>query len=117
MSINYKGRGIEPKENDDAKIAIIDELSCKTCHEYPEKWDVIWGAFSGESVLAGSLEKIPGVGADKKGTMPVDLLFLSDIEKWRKLLAENIHAKNPDLPRRTLNDSATPGRSVATLDF
>jgi len=100
----YKGRGIEPKENDDAKIAIIDELSCKTCHEYPEKWDVIWGAFSRESVLAGSLEKIPGVVTDKKGTMPVDQLFLSDIEKWRKLLAENIHANNPDLPRRTLNE-------------
>ena len=100
----YKGRGVAPKESDDAKVAIIDELSCKSFTEYPEKWDVIWNAFSRESVLSGSLETLPGVVADKKGSMPVDRLFLSDIEKWRTLLAENIHKNNPALNRRALNE-------------
>ncbi|MBW4056848.1 MAG: N-6 DNA methylase [Proteobacteria bacterium] len=101
----YKGRGVVPKDADDAKVAIISELSCKSYLDYPAKWDAIWDAFSRESVLAGSLEKIPGVVTDKKGAMPVDQLFLADIEKWRKSLAENIHTNNPNLPRRTLNEA------------
>lgn len=101
----YKGRGVAPKENDDAKVAIINELSCKDFTEYPAKWDVLWNAFSRESVLAGSLETLPGVIADKRGSMPVDRLFLSDIEKWRSLLAENIHKNNPDQNRRALNEA------------
>lgn len=101
----YKGRGIQPKKDDDAKVAIINELSCENFNEYPKKWDALWEAFSRESVLAGSLEKIPGVEKDKKGSIPVDRLFLSDIEKWRSLLAENIHKNNPSHTIRSLNET------------
>jgi adenine-specific DNA-methyltransferase len=99
----YLGRGAEPKPSDSQNTARVDSLSC-TFSDYLNKWDEIWQYFSRDNVMQGSLETIPGVAKDAKGSTAVDSLFLSDIESWRKLLAENIHKNNPSFSRRLLNE-------------
>jgi hypothetical protein len=99
----YLGRGREPKAGDKVDTALIPELSCKYT-DYLDKWDILWGAFSRESVRSSSLERLPRVEKAGKGEKTVDSLFLADIESWRNLLASNIHQNHPELSRRTLNE-------------
>jgi type I restriction-modification system DNA methylase subunit len=99
----YPGRGVEPKAGDGAEVARLDGISCKYM-DYMAKWDQIWRYFSRDSVRAGALETIPGITGDAKGERTVDELFLTDIETWRKDLAENIYKNNPQLSPRSLNE-------------
>ncbi len=99
----YLGRGHEPKDYDRINTAWVSSLSCRYT-DYLDRWDDIWRYFSRESVIKGSLETIPAVKKNAKGDVTVDALFLSDIEKWRKDLAENICINNNDLSPRLLNE-------------
>jgi hypothetical protein len=99
----YLGRGKAPKDEDQINTAMVSSLSCQYT-DYLDRWDDIWRYFSRESVLAGSLENVPGVKKGAKGDVTVDALFLADIEKWRQALAENIYINNADLTPRLLNE-------------
>ncbi len=99
----YLGRGIAPKDEDQINTAWVSSLSCRYT-DYLDRWDDIWRYFSHESVIKGSLETIPAVKKNAKGDVTVDALFLSDIEKWRKDLAENICINNANLSPRLLNE-------------
>jgi hypothetical protein len=70
--------------------------------EYPERWDEIASIFSRDAVLRGSFDKY-AAGKRKRGMEPLGDDFLEDIERWRKLLAKDIAANNPQLSVEDLN--------------
>lgn len=88
-----------PVVNDAPHIARLHYL---TYERYPDEWDTIFGLFSREAVLDGALERY--VEEQKpRGTITVDNAFLQEMEGWRKLLAQDIAARNPGLTHRQLN--------------
>ncbi len=76
-----------------------------TSAEYPEKWDEIAAIFSREAVLKGSFDRYALATKGKRGTTLVDDDFLSEIERWRELIAKNLALRNPALTQRDLNFS------------
>ncbi len=91
---------IRPKPTDRPSIDRIFYLSYK---DYPTRWNEIAEIFSKESVLKGSFDRFAETTKGKKGTSPVDVEFLKEIEQWRNALARNIALRNPTLSVRELN--------------
>lgn len=72
--------------------------------DYVERWDELAAIFSKEAVLKGAFDRYADSSSGKKGTTEVDDAFLEDIESWRKLLAQNIALRNPQVTdERRLN--------------
>jgi type I restriction-modification system DNA methylase subunit len=90
---------IPPKHNDSAGMGRIEYFTFK---EYPQVWETISSRFTQEAILRGSLERV-AKESGKKGTTRVDDVFLFEIEKWRELLAKNLHLRNPSLSEIELN--------------
>jgi type I restriction-modification system DNA methylase subunit/predicted type IV restriction endonuclease len=93
---------IPPNKKDKASNARIMFI---TYDQYIEKWDEIEDIFSREAILKGSFDKYVESNKKKKGTAEVDLVFLEQMETWRKSLAKNIALRNPSLSIRELNYS------------
>ncbi|MCL4196477.1 MAG: N-6 DNA methylase [Phycisphaerales bacterium] len=70
--------------------------------EYPERWDEIASVFSREAILRGSFDKF-AQQKRTKATQPLDEAFLSDIEDWREILAQDFAKQNPGLSVEDLN--------------
>lgn len=89
---------IMPDKNDSASQARVKYFRYV---DYEKKWDEIYGLFSKEAVLHGSLEQF----AEKKikTRITVDKAFLLEIERWRENLATNIAWRNPQIKQRELN--------------
>jgi hypothetical protein len=90
----YDCRG-KPDKGDKASTG---RVMLYTFQDYLEKWDEIAAVFSREAVLKGSFDKFAEGIKGKKGTAEVDDAFLSEIERWRDLLARNIALRNKSLP-------------------
>jgi len=71
--------------------------------KYLDRWEEIEGIFSREAILHGSFDKYVVDNKKKRGTAEVDDVFLTEIERWRELLAKNIVLRNPHLTVRDLN--------------
>lgn len=91
---------VKPDKNDKASVGRVMLLSYK---DYVEKWDEIVSIFSRDAVLKGSFDSYAEGMKSKKGTTEVDDAFLSEIERWRDLLAKNIALRNRGLNVRELN--------------
>lgn len=91
---------IRPKETDKASTA---RLFYCTFGQFADKWDEIAGIFSKEAVLRGSFDKYAATTKGKRGTSEFDDDFLADMERWRKVLAENLALRNAALTQRELN--------------
>ncbi|MEK8015637.1 MAG: N-6 DNA methylase, partial [Candidatus Parabeggiatoa sp.] len=91
---------IKPAKTDNAAHARILYL---TYTEYLARWDELIGIFSREAILKGAFDKYIDSKSHKKGTAEVDSAFLSEIERWRDMLARNIALRNPVLTSRQLN--------------
>ena len=78
---------VKPDKADKASVGRVMLLSFK---DYVEKWDEIVAIFSRDAVLKGSFDSYAEGMKSKKGTTEVDEAFLSEIERWRDLLAKNI---------------------------
>ena len=91
---------IQPNVKDKPTIARI--LYFKYT-EYVDKWDEIAALFSREAVLAGSLNQFITSQKVDRGNLTVDAAFLSEIEDWRNILANNIVIYNPKISDRDLN--------------
>jgi len=91
-----------PKKTDKASKA---RTLYFTYDQYPEKWEEISNIFSREAVLKGSFDKYALDKKRKRGTSEVDSEFLSEIERWRFLLANNLAKNNSNLSVRDLNFS------------
>ena len=91
---------VKPDKGDKASVGRVMLLSYK---DYIEKWDEIVAVFSRDAVLKGSFDSYAEGMKNKKGTTEVDDAFLSEIERWRDLLAKNIALRNQSLSVRELN--------------
>jgi len=90
----------KPKRTDRARDGRIKYL---TFEEYVENWDYIYERFSRDAVKQGSIFNFSESFEDMRGTAEVDDEFLSEIEKWRELLAKEIAIRNPSLEVNELN--------------
>jgi len=91
---------IQPDKHDKAAHA---RLWYATYSEYADKWDDFARLFSRDAVAGGSLDQYAETHKDKRGSLPVDVAFLQEIEQWRDQLARHLAARNPGLTRRDLN--------------
>jgi len=91
-----------PKKTDRASVGRIKYISYK---DYVTEWDYLYNTFSKEAVIQGAYDKYAEDTKKKRGTTEVDDEFLSEIEKWRELLAKEIALRNPDLTVDELNYS------------
>ena len=89
-----------PKHTDGSSTARIMYLTYK---EYPHAWNDIAGIFSKNAILQGSFDKFAVSPRAKRGTTTVDTEFLSEIESWRKMLAQIIARGNMSLSQQELN--------------
>jgi len=88
----------EPKPHDKVQSALIGRYLYK---EYPEKWEEIFNTFSWSAVDSGKLDKF--LQSKKiRGGRAMDEAFLKEIEKWRKILAENLASRNLKLNEEEL---------------
>ncbi|MBU2605330.1 MAG: N-6 DNA methylase [Alphaproteobacteria bacterium] len=93
---------IRPKRSDSAAKARISYL---TFDQYEDRWDEIESVFSREAVLKGSFDKYAEDNAGRRGASEVDFEFLTEIERWRSLLARGFATRNEALNVRDLNFS------------
>ena len=91
---------VRPHKSDKASRGRIMYL---TYTDYADRWDEIASIFSRDAILKGSFDKYARTERRKRGTAEVDTEFLSEIERWREMLARNIALRNPDLSSRELN--------------
>ena len=90
----------KPAKTDKAATARIFYLKYT---DYLEKWEELVGIFSREAILKGAFDKYIDSKTHKKGTAEVDTAFLTEIERWRDMLARNIALRNSVLSSRQLN--------------
>ncbi len=89
-----------PKHIDKAATARIIYLNYK---HYPDEWDKIASIFGKDAILKGSFDKFAVTTKGKRGTTTVDIEFLAEIEKWRKMLARTITLRNIKLSKHEIN--------------
>ena len=91
---------IRPLQEDDTNVALIAKYNYS---EYEEKFEEIYKMLSKESVLDGSFdEKFSNINlAYRKEKF--DDYFLTQIKKWRNLLAEDIVKQNEKVSQEYLN--------------
>jgi len=81
---------------------LIKDLDLKYT-QFLDKWDLLYGTFSKEAVLGGSIEKL--AGKISKNTKSLDAEFLADITEWRETLAKNIAIRNKSLSVDEINEA------------
>ncbi len=90
---------MRPRESDKASHARIQHFHY---HEYPDRWRELWDVFSREAVWSGAFDEY-AASKRKRGTSPVDVEILKEMEEWRLALAGNIALRNQDLSLDDLN--------------
>lgn len=70
---------------------------------YTENWDLLYDHFSKQAVADGSLDKLRKKLS--RNTKPLDEEFLTDITKWREMLARNIAVRNLSLTVYEINEA------------
>jgi hypothetical protein len=71
---------------------------------YVNNWDLLWDTFSREAVAGGSLTRFDRVTV-QKGQLPVDVVFLADLARWRQTLARDLAKNNRGLDIWQLNEA------------
>lgn len=90
----------KPAKTDKASTARILYL---THDQFLDRWDEIAGVFSKDAILKGSFDRYAATTKGRRGTEGVDDAFLEEIERWRKLLAQNVAQHKRRLGVRELN--------------
>lgn len=95
-----------PPVLDEPRTGMISEFSL-SFSEYVENWDLLWETFSREAVAGGSLGRFERSADQKaqKGQLPVDVAFLTDLARWRQVLARDLAKNNTALDIWQLNES------------
>jgi len=93
----------------DCRPAPLEKDNFRTCrlklysyHDYERRFDELYGLLSRESVYSGAFDK-RFVKAVVHGVLPIDEYFLTQIDRWRKRLANGILKKNPSIDDDELN--------------
>jgi hypothetical protein len=89
---------------DEPHTGLVPEFSLQFS-QYVEQWDLLWDTFSREAVVEGALARFAEEIADRKGQLPVDVVFLADLGRWRQALARDLAQNNEKLDVWQLNDA------------
>lgn len=65
--------------------------------QYLAHFDQVWELLARDEVAAGSLDRRAAAVPDKRGTEPVDVVFLNTLEQMRADLAQGLIQQNPTL--------------------
>ena len=93
---------VKPITGDKTSIARVEYF---TFLEYEERWEWLIELFGRDSVWRGSLEEFARSQPTRRGSEPVDVALLVQIEKWREKLAIELVQQNSDLNTRDLNSA------------
>lgn len=85
------------------QTGLVPEFSL-SYHTYVKNWDLLWDTFSRDAVVGGSLMRFERVTVEK-GQLPVDVVFLADLTRWRQALARDLAKNNRALDVWQLNES------------
>jgi hypothetical protein len=85
------------------QIGLIPEFGLDY-RTYVKHWDLLWDMFSLEAVVSGSLTRFDRITVEK-GQLPVDVVFLADLARWRQMLARDLAKNNHALDVWQLNES------------
>jgi len=88
-----------PKVGDSQDVGLLWEIGFE---EFVEVFEDLEKRFGREPVGNGSLESF--YGADSRGTIPINDVFLEKITTWRSRIATDIHTRNPEVDAEGLND-------------
>jgi type I restriction-modification system DNA methylase subunit len=83
-----------PADTDDAHVARILLVGYR---DFVAHFDALWDSLSREVVYSGEFDRRFAVGVTRHGTDQFDDLFLSQVRRWRGLLAVDIHTNTPGL--------------------
>jgi len=90
-----------PNENDDTRVAKVHEFHYK---DYINRFEEISSLISKEALKNGSFDRNFSIPAgERRGKSSFDNYFLSQIESWRLLLANDLVINNPDISIDELN--------------
>ena len=85
-----------PKETDNPRVARVPN-GLYAFAELESRFDELWASFSREAVYSGAFDEKYKVAPHHQGTSQFDKFFLAQVNRWRELLANDIHARNPKL--------------------
>lgn len=83
-----------PADTDDAHVARILLVGYR---DLAARFDELWDALSREVVYSGEFDRRFAVGVTRHGADQFDDLFLSQVRRWRELLAVDIHTNTHGL--------------------
>ncbi len=89
---------------DESQTGLVPEFKLNF-GQFVEHWDLLWDTFSRDAVAEGSLASFAEEIADRKGQLPVDVVFLSDLGRWRQTVARDLAKNNTQLDVWQLNDA------------
>ena len=91
---------VPPRPTDHAGSQRIMYL---TVEGLEERWGELSDILSFEAVRKGSLEQYAAEVPEEQKSQAVDKVFLADIERWRRELAQDVFLRNPQLSSRSLS--------------
>lgn len=91
---------VKPATEDKVTTARVRYISFL---EYDENWEWLSSLFGHDAVWRGSLQEFAKAQPSRRGTEPVDVAILGEIERWRQTLATELARKNPELSAADLN--------------
>lgn len=91
---------VKPKPTDRATTARIDYF---TFDEFESRWADLNDLLGHDAVWRGSLEEFAQEKPTRRGSLPVDVAILAEIERWRERLASEIARRNSRLSVSELN--------------
>lgn len=90
---------VVPSREDEAHVA---RLCYVKYEEYEQRFDDLWTALSKAAMHSGEFDRRYGGEDASHEALPFDGYFLRQIRKWRRMLAEDVHARVPNLTESQL---------------
>ncbi|MDR9855633.1 N-6 DNA methylase [Paenibacillus sp. VCA1] len=91
-----------PNEKDDPRVALLKVFHFE---EYISKWDEIVSLIGRNTVYSAKFEENFKDFTKNRTVISIDQYFLTQINEWRILLANDLFNKNPDYTLEYINDS------------
>lgn len=88
-----------PSESDEPHVARILLIEYD---EFERHFDDLWDFLSKKSVASGNFDRKFSIASTRRGAEQFDDFFLSQVRKWRELLAFDIAKNTPDLSSEEL---------------
>lgn len=109
----YVYKRVKPSPDASVDYGLVEHF---TYDQYPEKWDWIEKTFGRQNAFS-EIEKYIASTLGKKKLISVDDDILSEIERWREILARNIALRNRDQKLNVDELNAVVQRTIDRILF